>query len=196
LNELNSIPVRSEVPTKSEVRDRVDVIVEQWHEQFPDLDIPAKTLTMRIRRLAHHVEREVQHELAAHDIGLWELEVLLALRRAPHRQLSAGDLVRRCQVTSGAITNRIARLADRGWVTREVCPGDRRQVIVTLTGSGLRRANQILDTKIVAEERLFGSLDTVTRDRLNAELRALLVAIEGPADDYEPQPGEAAHLAP
>lgn len=190
LNELDSIPVRSEV------HDRVDVIVEQWHEQFPDLDIPAKTLTMRIRRLAHHVEREVQRELAAHGIGLWELEVLMALRRAPHRQLSAGELVRRCQVTSGAITNRIARLAERGWVTREVDPDDRRQVIVTLTRSGLRRANQILDTKIVAEERLFGSLDAAARDRLNGELRALLVSIEGPADDYETVPGEAAHLAP
>lgn len=178
------------------MRDRVDVIVEQWHEQFPDLDVPAKTLTMRIRRLAHHVEREVQRELAAHGIGLWELEVLLALHRAPNQQLSAGDLVRRCQVTSGAITNRIARLAERGWVTREVDPEDRRQVIVTLSKAGLRRANQILDTKIVAEERLFGALDAAARDRLNRELRALLVSIEGPADDYEPEPGEAAHLAP
>jgi DNA-binding MarR family transcriptional regulator len=190
LNELDSIPVRSEV------RDRVDVIVEQWHEQYPDLDVPAKKLTIRLRRLAHHIEREVQRELAAHDIGMWELEVLLALRRAPNRQLSVGDLVRRCQVTSGAMTNRIARLAERGWVTRELDPDDRRQVIVTLTRAGLRRANQILDTKIVAEERLFSALDAATRDRLNADLQALLVSVEGPADDYEPQPGEAAHLAP
>lgn len=178
------------------MHDRVDVIVEQWHEQYPDLDVPAKKLTIRIRRLAHHIERDVQRELAARGIGLWELEVLLALRRAPQRRLSAGELVRLCQVTSGAITNRIARLAEPGWVTREVDPDDRRQIIVTLTESGLQRANQILDTKIAAEERLFGSLDAATRDRLNADLRTLLVGIEGPADDYEPLPGEAAHLAP
>jgi DNA-binding MarR family transcriptional regulator len=180
----------------SDVRDRVDVIVEQWHEQYPDLDVPAKKLTIRIRRLAHHIEREVQRELTAHGIGLWELEVLLALRRAPHRQLSAGDLVRQCQVTSGAITNRIARLADGGWVTREVDPDDRRQVIVRLTKSGLQRANRILETKLMAEERMFGGVDAAARDRLNADLRTLLVAIEGPADDYEPEPGEPAHLAP
>jgi DNA-binding MarR family transcriptional regulator len=189
-NELDSIPV------SSDERDRVDVIVEQWQEHFADLDVAAKKLTMRILRLAHHIEREIQRELTEHGIGMWEFEVLLALRRAPHRQLSAGDLVRQCQVTSGAITNRIGRLAERGWVTRETDPDDRRQVIVTLTRSGLRRANQILDTKIVAEERLFSGLDASTRDRLSADLRGLLVSIEGPADDYEPEPGEPAHLPP
>jgi DNA-binding MarR family transcriptional regulator len=178
------------------VRDRVDVIVDQWHQQFPDLDVPAKTLTIRLRRVAHHIEREVQRELTEHGIGLWELEVLLALRRAPEGRLSAGDLVRHCQVTSGAITNRIGRLVDRGWVTREIDPDDRRQVIVSITKSGLRRAEQILKTKIVAEERLFGSLDTATIERMNADLRALLVSIEGSADDYEPEPGVPAHLAP
>jgi len=178
------------------VRDRVDVIAEQWREQFPDLDVPAKTLTIRLRRITHHIEREVQRELATHDIGMWEFEVLLALRRAPDRRLRAGELVRRCQVTSGAITNRIGRLADRGWVTREVDPDDRRHVIISLTKAGLRRAKQILDTKIVAEERLFGGLDAATIDRINADLRALLLSIEGPADDYDPEPGVAAHLAP
>ena len=135
-------------------------------------------------------------DLAALGIGMWELEVLLTLRRAPDRRLSAGELVRHCQVTSGAITNRIGRLADRGWVRRDVDPSDRRQVIITITESGLRRAEQILDTKIHAEERLFGGLAAATVDRMNADLRALLVSIEGPADDYEPAPGEAAHLAP
>jgi DNA-binding MarR family transcriptional regulator len=178
------------------VRDRVDVIVDQWHQQFPDLDVPAKTLTIRLRRIAHHIEREVQRELTEHGIGMWELEVLLALRRAPDGRLSAGELVRHCQVTSGAITNRIGRLADRGWVTRTVDPDDRRQVIVTITKAGLRRAEQILKTKLVAEERLFGNLDRGTIERMNADLRSLLISIEGAADDYEPEPGVPAHLAP
>jgi DNA-binding MarR family transcriptional regulator len=178
------------------VRDRVDVIVDQWREQFPDLDISLKTLAIRLRRIAHHIEREVQRDLAAHGIGMWEFEVLLALRRAPNRQLSAGELVRRCQVTSGAITNRIGRLAERGWVTRAVDPDDRRQVIVSLTEAGLERATQILDTKILAEERLFGGLAASTVERMNTDLRALLVSIEGAANSYRPEPGEPAHLAP
>jgi DNA-binding MarR family transcriptional regulator len=176
------------------VRDRVDVIVDQWHEQIPDLDVARKTLAIRLRRIAHHIEREVQRELDAHGIGIWEFEVLLALRRAPNRQLSAGELVRRCQVTSGAITNRIGRMAERGWVTRAVDPDDRRHVIVSLTEAGLARATQILDTKILAEERLLGGLDASTVERMTADLRALLVSIEGAANSYRPEPGEAAHL--
>ena len=191
LNELDCVGMRPEP-----VRDRVDVIVDQWREQFPDLDISLKTLAIRLRRIAHHIEREVQRDLAAHGIGMWEFEVLLALRRAPNRQLSAGELVRRCQVTSGAITNRIGRLAERGWVTRAVDPDDRRQVIVSLTEAGLERATQILDTKILAEERLFGGLAASTVERMNTDLRALLVSIEGAANSYRPEPGEPAHLAP
>jgi len=179
------------------VRDRVDVIVDQWAEQYPDMNVPAKMLTIRLRRITHHIEREVQRELTEHGIGMWELDVLLPLRRAPEGQLSAGDLVRLCQVTSGAITNRIGRLADRGWVTRNVDPDDRRQVIVTITKDGRRRAEQILATKVHAEERLFGTLDAPCIDRLNSDLRALLISIEGPADDdYAPDPGVAPHLAP
>jgi DNA-binding MarR family transcriptional regulator len=177
-------------------RDQVDVIMDHWREQNPQLDIPAKALTIRLRRVTHHLEREVRRELAELGIELWEFEMLLALRRAPGHQLSAGGLLRQSQVTSGAITNRIGRLEENGYVRRDVCPDDRRQVLVTLTESGLRRAQKILDTKIDTEERLFGSVDPTTLERLSADLRTMLIAIEGPGDDFEPEPGAAAHFAP
>ena len=176
------------------MRDQVDVIMDHWREQNPQLDIPAKALSVRLRRVTHHLEREVRRELAELGIELWEFEMLLALRRSPKHELSAGGLLRQSQVTSGAITNRIQRLEDNGYVTRHVCPDDRRQVIVTLTATGLQRAQKILDTKIDTEARLFGSVDPVTLDRLSADLRTLLVAIEGPGDDFEPEPGQAAHF--
>jgi DNA-binding MarR family transcriptional regulator len=178
------------------VRDQVDVIMDHWREQNPQLDIPAKALTIRLRRVTHHIEREVRRELADLGIELWEFEMLLALRRAPKHQLSAGGLLRQSQVTSGAITNRIGRLEDNGYVRRDVRPDDRRQVLVTLTKSGLRRAQKILDTKISTEQGLFGSVDAATLDRLSADLRTMLVAIEGPGDDFAPEPGEAAHFVP
>ena len=178
------------------MRDQVDVIMDHWREQNPQLDIPTKALTIRLRRVTHHIEREVRRELADLGIELWEFEMLLALRRAPKHQLSAGGLLRQSQVTSGAITNRIGRLEDNGYVRRAVRPDDRRQVLVTLTKSGLRRAQKILDTKISTEQRLFGSVDAATLDRLSADLRTMLVAIEGPGDDFAPEPGEAAHFVP
>ncbi len=173
------------------------MIIDHWREQNPDLDFSCKTLTTRLRRVTHHLEREIRRELGEQGIELWEFEMLLTLRRAPGHRLSAGALARQSQVTSGAITNRLARLSVNGWIRRDVDPDDRRQVLVTLTKPGLRRAQKLLDTKTDAESRLIGDVDPATIERLSADLRTLLIAIEGPADDgFEPDPGTAPHLPP
>ena len=178
-------------------RDQVDALLDAWKKQNPDVDVPAKALTIRLRRVTHHVEREVRRELAEHGIELWEFEMLLALRRSPAYRLLAGALQRYSQVTSGAITNRIGRLEEQGWVRREVDPRDRRQVFVTLTDSGLDRAQKIFDTKILAEHRLLEGVDPAVTDRLTDDLRTLLIAIEGPVDaDFAFEPGTPAHRAP
>jgi DNA-binding MarR family transcriptional regulator len=195
-NPIGTVPPDPIGDVEHPVRDQVDVIIDHWHEQNPELDIPAKALSIRLRRVTHHLQREVRRELAEHGIELWEFEMLLALRRAPGHQLSAGGLLRQSQVTSGAITNRLSRLEDNGWIRRDVDPQDRRQVLVTLTKTGLRRAQKILDTKIGTEERLFGGVDPAIIERLTGDLRTLLVSIEGPGDDFEPEPGAAAHFVP
>lgn len=180
--------------SEKEERDQVDVLLAAWKKQNPELDVPAKAVTIRLRRLTHYIEREVRRELAEHGIELWEFEMMLALRRSPDGQLHAGALQRYTQVTSGAITNRIARLEEQGWVRRDVEPKDRRQVIVSLTEAGRQRAQAIFDTKISAEHRLLGDVDPTVIDRISDDLRTLLIAIEGPADvDLEFEPGTPAH---
>lgn len=180
--------------SEKEELDQVDVLLAAWKKQNPELDVPAKAVTIRLRRLTHYIEREVRRELAEHGIELWEFEMMLALRRSPGGQLHAGALQRYSQVTSGAITNRIARLEEQGWVRRDVEPKDRRQVIVSLTEAGKERAQTIFDTKISAEHRLLGDVDPAVIDRITDDLRTLLIAIEGPADvNLEFEPGTPAH---
>jgi DNA-binding MarR family transcriptional regulator len=162
-------------------RDQVDVLADFWCLEIPNLDPRAKTLAIRLRRAAHHLERALRQELAANDIEMWEAEVLLALRRGADHCRSAGDLLRESQVTSGAITNRVARLEQRGWVRRDIDPADRRHVLVTLTPDGLARAEELLATKTQSEQALLGRLDRDAQDRLNNDLRVLLIALEGPA---------------
>ena len=163
------------------VRDRADVLVDLLGEQDSGLDAATKKLSVRVRRLANHVERELRRELAAEGIEVWELEVLLALHRAPGQRLSAGALLRGSQVTAGAITNRVARLEKQGWVRRDIAPADRRQVLVTLTDEGLRRADELVAIKTVTEQRLFAGLDRATMARMSDDLRILLLSLEGPA---------------
>jgi DNA-binding MarR family transcriptional regulator len=181
-------------------RDQADEIAEYWCRENPAVDPVTKTLAIRLRRAAHHLERELRRELAANDMDMWEFEVLLSLRRSEGYSKSAGALVKESQVTSGAMTNRVAQLEQRGWVRRDFDPTDRRQVLVTLTEEGLRRANQLLATKTETEQRLFGAVDRDTVVRLSSDLRTLLVALEGstitPPDEAPATTGPARRARP
>jgi DNA-binding MarR family transcriptional regulator len=165
----------------SQMRDETDEIVEFWHRENPELDVTAKTLAIRLRRASQHLERAVRSNLAANGVDeFWEIEVLMSLLRAPGNRRSAGELQRESQVTSGAITNRVGRLEQRGWVTREVDPTDRRQVLVSLTSEGLKQANHVVATKNESEKQIFSGMDRPFLERLTRDLRDLLRSMETP----------------
>lgn len=168
------------------VRDRADVLVDLLGPGEAAEDAAMLKLGIRLRRLANHLERELRRELGAQGIEVWEFEVLQALYRAPGHQLSAGALLRGSQVTAGAITNRIARLEAQGLVRRDVDPDDRRQILVTLTRAGVDRAERIAAVHTTTEQRLLGQAAPGTIERVSADLRHLLLAIEGPATDEHP----------
>ena len=162
-----------------EPQDDIDRVVAFWKEENPQLDVTTKAVTMRLRRATQHLERAVRANLA--DSGVdeyWEIEVLLALRRAPDHRARAGELGRECQVTSGAITNRISRLEKRDWVRRDIDPEDRRQVLVSLTTAGLAQADHIIAMKTQAERWAFEGVDRALLERIAQDLRTLLPGLE------------------
>jgi DNA-binding MarR family transcriptional regulator len=164
-------------------RDLAEEIADYWSRENPDVDPVTKMLAIRLRRAAQYLERELRRELDAYDTDVPEFEVLMTLRRAEGYSSSAGALAKEWQVTSGAITNRIGRLEASGWVRRDVDPTDRRQVLVTLTQEGVRRIDHLLAIKTETEQRMFGTIDRATINRLSADLRTLLLALEPPECD-------------
>ena len=156
--------------------DDIDEVVGFWHRANPDLDTTTKALAMRLRRVSHLLERAMHAELADTDVETWEVEMLLALRRAPETCSTAGALQRAAQVTSGAITNRLGRLEQRGWVRRDVDLSDRRQVLVSLTPDGYQRSEELIAAKTGAEQRFFAALDRAALERMNADLKVLMAA--------------------
>jgi len=159
--------------------DEIDQIVAFWRTENPALDVTTKKLAMRLRRGAQVLERAMRQDLAVSGVDeFWEIEVLLSLKRAPGHRRSAGELMREAHVTSGAITNRISRLEQRGWVRRDVDPDDRRQVLVSLTPEGLTWADRVIATKNQTEQRVFGGVDRALLERLNDDLRTLVASME------------------
>ena len=156
--------------------DEVDRIVEAWHRERPDLDVAPLSVLSRVSRLARHLDLARRGAFSRYDLEVWEFDVLSALRRAgkPY-QLSPGTLVTQTLVTSGTMTNRIDRLAERGLVERLPAPGDRRGVLVRLTPDGRVRVDGALEDLLHVERELLAGLPEKDRNRL-ADLLRIVVA--------------------
>ena len=163
-------------------QDEVDRIVAAWRRERPDLDVEPLTVLSRVTRLARHLDLARRASFARHDLEPWEFDVLSALRRdgAPYR-LSPGALLTQTLVTSGTMTNRIDRLAERGLVRREPSPADRRGVLVRLTGEGRSRVDAAMSDLLDVEAGLLAGLAPPRR----ALLADLLRDVVAPFDDVD-----------
>ncbi|MEO3936311.1 MarR family transcriptional regulator [Dermatophilaceae bacterium Soc4.6] len=155
--------------------DEVDRIVLAWARERPDLDATPLHVLSRISRLARHLDLARSAAFAEHDLDSWEFDVLSALRRSgePY-ELSPGQLVTQTLVTSGTMTNRVDRLAVRGYVERRPDPHDRRGVIVALTPTGREVVDAALSDLLDRERGLLAGLSTAEQSRLAGTLRGLL----------------------
>ena len=162
--------------------DDVDRIVSAWRRERPGLDVAPLEVFSRVSRLARRLDLARGTAFAEHGLDGWEFDVLSALRRAgtPY-ELSPGQLVTETLVTSGTMTNRVDRLAARGYVERHPDPTDRRGVIVRLTPQGMAVVDAALSDLLAHEHRLLAELTGGERDELSGLLRRLLHPFESDA---------------
>jgi DNA-binding MarR family transcriptional regulator len=85
--------------------------------------------------------------------------------------------MRTALVTSGAITQRLDRLEEKGLITRERSEADGRAVVVTLTDAGRAALDAALPDHLETERRLLAGLSDDDRERLAGLLRRFLVAL-------------------
>lgn len=155
--------------------DHVDHLLAQWAVERPDLDVSAMGVVGRLARVQRLVDAELRATFARHDLDAPSFDVLATLRRnAAAGGLTPAELMRSGMVTSGAITQRLDRLEERGLVRRSPSDSDRRSVLVSLTGAGRELVDAALPDHVATEERLLGGLDGAQRTQLASTLRDLL----------------------
>jgi DNA-binding MarR family transcriptional regulator len=159
--------------------DEVDLILDAWARELPALDVTPLGSLSRLSRLARHLDRARKDAFAAHELEVWEFDVLAALRRqgSPY-ELSPGELIRATLSTSGTMTNRVNRLEGRGLVIRQPNNDDRRGVLVQLTDEGRTRVQDALADLLDYERRVLSVLRPEERDELTDVLRRLLAPFE------------------
>jgi len=157
------------------MRDEVDDLAEAWARERPDLDLAPVAVFSRLSRLSRHLDLARREAFTAQGIEPWEFDVLAALRRAgaPY-ELSPGRLLRETLVTSGTMTNRVDRLATRGFVERYPDPEDRRGVLVRLTPEGKEAVDGAFTALLEAERAFLADLTARQQGDLADLLRKLL----------------------
>jgi DNA-binding MarR family transcriptional regulator len=160
-------------------QDSVDLILEQWLHERPDLDTSALAVTVRVLMLHKTFLKLATSALSMLDLELWEYDVLSALRRqgAPF-MLAATDLAKATSLSSGAMTNRIDKLAAKKLVRRQPDLKDRRGVFVVLTARGVRMIDRAIQYRLEAANKGIQGLSEAESNTLAELLRKVVLGTE------------------
>jgi DNA-binding MarR family transcriptional regulator len=159
-------------------RDGVDLILEQWQRERPDLDASPIGVIGRISRLARELEARLEPVYAEQGLEPGWYDVLATLRRSgPPYRLRPTEFSSALMLTSSGTTKRLDRLEQAGLVARTPDPDDRRGTLITLTAAGRELVDAASEAHLANEHRLLGALSEGERERLAALLRKLLVGL-------------------
>ncbi|WIX77870.1 MarR family transcriptional regulator [Amycolatopsis carbonis] len=155
--------------------DHVDSVLAQWAAQRPDLDVSPMAVIGRLKRVSRLIDTELGRTFAKHGLDAASFDVLATLRRSdpPHR-LTPTELMRTAMVTSGAVTQRLDRLEDRGLIARSRSETDGRGILVALTVEGRALIDRALPDHLDTEHRVLDALDPSEQAALADALRVLL----------------------
>src|SRR4051794_34699904 len=159
-------------------RDGVDLILEQWRRERPDLDHSPIGVVGRISRLARELEQQLELVYREHGLEPGWHDVLATLRRqGPPHQLRPSDFSESLMLTSSGTTKRLDRLEQAGLITRAPDPADRRGVVITLTPAGLKLIDAVTEAHLENERRLLAGLSQADQRRLADLLRKLQLGL-------------------
>ena len=129
--------------------------------------------------IGRRIKRSMDETLSGFDLTWGEWTVLGTLRHEDPHRASPGELARKHELSSGAMTNRLDRLEEAGFVRRIPNPEDRRGIVVELTDEGKRVWHASVDVQAQKEALVTAAaLDTGEREELNNHLRRLMLAFE------------------
>jgi DNA-binding MarR family transcriptional regulator len=154
------------------VGDAIDVILEQWRQERPDLDLSALGVFGRIMQLSAVLAAFMEQWCAARGLRTGEFDVLTSLRRTGPAMPS--DLADALMMSRSGMTKRLDGLEQAGLVARTLDPADRRSFVVALTERGRDLIDAALTEHAATMQRMVAGLSPKDRAALEKSLRTLL----------------------
>ena len=165
--------------TKPRATDAVDAHVARWVTQVPDMDPLIEGATTRMQFVVRQLRKDDAEFHAGQEFTLEDSNTLHALMIQPYPvEATPAQLADTCHVTRAAMTSRLDRLVDGGYVTREVDPLDRRRVIVRPTAKGRDTWQDHLHAGMEREVHLLSALTPRELEQLNGLLRKVMLSFE------------------
>lgn len=167
------------MPSPTPPPDGIETRRQQWARELPDLDTTGMAILGRMRWLTLAARPSIEAVFTGHGLDTGEFDVLATLLRSgPPYRLRPTELFRSLMISSGGLTDRLARLAEAGLVLRTPSEHDARSLLVQLTKEGRRRAEAALREDMATESRLLAGLD-------EGELAALAKLLGKLASQFE-----------
>ena len=155
-----------------EARDLVDTFQLEWDASYPGMHFKCVPSVTRLVRMGEYIARAVDETLAEFDLNRGEAEVLFALVRNPHIDIT------RILVSSGGLTRRLDRLEEKGLISRLPDPNDRRGTVLKATKAGIVLALRAHKAHTEKEARLVSTLSENEKKTLENLLKKLILSQE------------------
>jgi DNA-binding MarR family transcriptional regulator len=144
-----------------------------------EIDLDVEAIVGRIGGLNRRIKRGMERTLTEHDLTHPDWQVLTALRLLPPPHVSSpGTLAADIELSSGAMTSRLDRLEEAGFVKRRPAPDDRRGVVIELTDAGREMWDRAASVQGRREAFFASALSKEEQRQLNDLLRKLMLAFE------------------
>ncbi len=155
----------------------IESLLTRYEQTYPGREPLPVHVVVRWPIIARAMQQRLDAIVQQGGMGGWEFEVLLQLRltdgEAP--RLTPKQLAQALLLTSGAMTNRLDSLEEKGWVRRRPHPSDRRSLVVELLSAGRDAIDRVLKDRYDAMVAMVSGLtpqelqaaDQVTRKMLD-----------------------------
>lgn len=172
-----------EAEKKATHTDAVDLIIEQWNRECPDLDVSPMSIIGRLQRCSALIRPKLDEAFSTFGMTGWEFDVLATLRRSgtPYT-LTPSCLFSTLMVTSGTMTHRLQSLEAAGLIARVVNCNDARSTLVQLTDAGLELINRAVEVHVENEKKILSVMSSADLALLSESLVKLLAILEPEKD--------------
>jgi len=160
--------------------DDVDLIIDAWAAEWPDIDFTPLDVFARLRRMSRIVDILRQDVLKNVGLTPWEFIVLSFLHRSSQPlKTHLTDIVNATLLTSGTVSQHVSSLAGRGLIDKSTDTVDKRRALIVLTPAGHELVTEAMLNLVEAERALLETLPPELQADLAEGLRRLVAEGRG-----------------